>query len=431
MNYRNMTPSNVDEGTIFILLTEIGLVIIFAMLVAKLLGKRGIPQVLGLIVGGLFLQFIAKAAKVSLNPSSDINFIVTAGALGFIGYSIGAELDLRELHKESWGLVLILVTESIGSLIIVTFMIWMVFQDLILAFLLGAIAMATAPASTAEVLGEYNSKGPLSSTILFILAFDDILAILFFSLALSYSESYYGDVSLSLVDSIVPILVELVGSVLLGLVLALALKIHVEGAEASGRAEFLFPAIIVCIGIAGLLHFSIILSTIIFGLTHASLTNNGHSESIIEVEKLADPIIALFFILVGLEMNLGLFIDFTITALVLIYFLSRALGKSFGAWSGATVANMPKNVRQYLPFSLLTQAGVALGLAALAFTRLSNLGTPKATDTAILLLNIVTLSVMMTEIVGPLLVKWAIHRSGEVSMTKKFSPIPDSTKGWA
>lgn len=144
---------------------------------------------------------------------------------------------------------------------------------------------------------------------------------------------------------------------------------------------------------------------------------------------MADPIIALFFILVGLEMNLGLFLDFTITALVLAYFLSRALGKSVGAWSGATAANMPKNVRQYLPFSLLTQAGVALGLAALAVTRLSNLGTPKATDTAILLLNIVTLSVMMTEIVGPLLVKWAIHRSGEVSIIRKFPLVPDPVIG--
>ncbi len=424
-----MTQSSIDEDPIFVLFAEIGLVIIFAMLIAKLLGKRGIPQVLGLIFGGLFFQFFIRIIGVSVNTSPEMNFVVTAGALGFIGYIIGAELDLRKLRKESWGLALVLVAESIGTLIIVTLVIWVVFQDHILALLLGSIAMATAPASTAGVLGEYNSKGPLSSTILFILAFDDILAIFFFSIALSYSESFYGEASLALVDSVVPVLVESIGSVILGFGLALTLKIHVEGAEASGRAEFLFPMIILCIGLAGLFHLSIILSTIIFGLTHASLTSNGCSECVIEVEKLADPIIALFFILVGFGMNLGLFLDISITALVFTFFLARALGKSFGAWSGATVANMPKNVRQYLPFSLLTQAGVALGLAALAFSRLNDLGTTKATDTAILLLNIVTLSVIMTEIIGPLLVKWAIHRSGEVPMMSGLPHLPDSTKG--
>lgn len=409
-----MTPSNIDESAIFVIFTEIGLVIIFAMLVAKLLGRRGIPRVLGLILGGLFLQIMANIIGFSTNINLEIHFIVTTGALGFIGYCVGAELDLRKLRKESWGLCLIVITESAGSLIITTVMIWVLFQDFILAILLGSIAMATAPAATAEILGEYNSKGPLSSTIYFMIAFDDIVAILIFSFALSYSESYYGDIHLSLVNTFFPVLVELIGSVILGLVLALALKLHVEGAEASGRSEFLFPALLACIGLSGLLHFSVILSTITFGLTHASLTSSGHNECVIEVEKLAAPIIILFFILIGFEMNLGLFLEFATTAMVLIYFLARALGQSFGAWSGATVANMPKQVRHYLPFTLLTQAGVALGLAALAFTRLTNLGINEATDTAILLLNIVTLSVMITEIIGPLLVKWAIHRSGEV-----------------
>ena len=119
-----MTPSNIDESAIFVIFTEIGLIIIFAMLVAKLLGWRGIPRVLGLILGGLFLQIIANIIGFSTNIDVEIHFIVTTGALGFIGYSIGAELDLRKLRKESWGLCLIVIAECAGALIITTVIIW-------------------------------------------------------------------------------------------------------------------------------------------------------------------------------------------------------------------------------------------------------------------------------------------------------------------
>ncbi|MHA1236941.1 MAG: hypothetical protein ACTSQ9_04695 [Candidatus Hodarchaeales archaeon] len=209
-----------NEISILIIVLEVGTVIIFSLIVARVLGKRGIPQVLGLIFAGIVIQFFSIFSGFPTPPTPDFHFLITTGALGFIGYSIGANLDLNRLKEESWGLSLLLVGEAIGSFIMVTFIIGVFFQDWILALLLGSIAMATAPASTTAVIREFKATGPLTQTILFIIAFDDILAIIFFNIALSFSESMFTGLNLSIIDILVPIILELGGSILLGLILA-------------------------------------------------------------------------------------------------------------------------------------------------------------------------------------------------------------------
>jgi len=411
-----LSTATINETELLIVILELGIAIIVSLIVAKFLGKRGIPEVLGLIFGGIILQFVSSTVGFPTPPSLDIHYLVTTIALGFIGYNIGAKMDLRMLRRESKGLLLLLVGEAIGAFIIVTVIISIFLRDHVIALLLGSIAIATAPASTAKVLSDYNAKGPLCSTILFIIAFDDILAIIFFNIALSYAESYYSSISQSLINTILPILADLLGSVALGVVLALVLKpFHKADIDASKIVEVTFPAILICIALAGLFHFSIILSTIVFGNVLASLAKFDYKECQYGIERLYSPIIALFFILIGFELNLGLLITYSsILVVVILYFLARSLGKSIGAWSGAYLGDMPEQVRQNIPFALLTQAGVAVGLAAITFTRLNELGTTPALTTAILLLDIVVMSVIISEIIGPLLVKRALVRSGEV-----------------
>ena len=141
-----------------ILIFEIGVVIIFSLIVARVLKKRGIPQVLGLIFGGFFLQILTSfTSSVSITtfptpPTPIIHYLVTTIALGFIGYSIGAHLDPWKLRDASWGLFLILIGNTIGTFLIVALVISLVLGDLVIGVLLGTIAMATAPASTAEVI---------------------------------------------------------------------------------------------------------------------------------------------------------------------------------------------------------------------------------------------------------------------------------------
>ncbi|MHA2224317.1 MAG: cation:proton antiporter [Candidatus Hodarchaeales archaeon] len=411
----NLITSAFDEAPLLILIFEIGVIIIISLVFAKVLGKRGVPQVLGLIFGGFLLQFLTFYTGFPSPPTEEIHYIITTGALGFIGYSIGAHLDLRKLRDASWGLPLILVGEAFGAFIIVTLVISIIFNDFLLGILLGSISMATAPASTSEVIREYNAHGSLSQTILFIIAFDDILAIIFFNIALSYSESILSAVNISLLELFFPIIIELVGSTVLGIILALLMKpFHIEGVEAYQSAEFVFPSVLICIALAGLLHLSVILSCIIFGLALSTMARCENKSCIRGVERLAVPIIALFFILVGFEIDLTIFITPTIFG-ILIYFVARSLGKSFGAYSTALISKSPSKVTRNLPYALLTQAGVALGLAAYAYTRLISIG---ANNTALLILDIIAVSVLIAEVIGPLLLKKALFNAGEIKDTK-------------
>lgn len=414
-----------EEALIFIF--EIGAVIIFSLIVAKVLSKRGIPQVLGLIFGGFFLQFLTiftssiSTITFPTPPDPLLHYIITTAALGFIGYSIGAHLDIWKLREASWGLPLILIGEALGSFIVVTFVVSFFLQFLsyehpfLIGVLLGTIAMATAPASTAGVIREYQSHGSLSQTILFIIAFDDIMAIVFFSVALSFSESILSGLEVSLIEILIPLVVEVGGSIVLGIMLALVMKpFHIEGVDAHQSAEFVFPSVLICIALSGLLHFSVILSCIVFGLTLSTMVRCENKECVRGVERLAVPIIALFFILVGYEMDLGLLLT-PIIFIIFIYFFARAIGKSIGSFSTAYIAKMPTKVTNNIPLALLTQAGVALGLAALAYSRLDAIGM---LGIAILILDIVAVSVLIAEIVGPLLLKQALARAGEITVER-------------
>ncbi|MHA1973708.1 MAG: cation:proton antiporter [Candidatus Hodarchaeales archaeon] len=411
-----MLSETVDRISVLIPVLEIGVVIIFSLIVARILGKHGIPKVLGFIFSGMVLQFISTSTGFPSPPTKELHYIITTGALGFIGYSIGAHLDLDLLKTDSRRLIVILLAEAIGAFIAVFLIIFFFSNNLILALLLASIAMATAPASTTEIIREFKSEGPLTQIILFIIAFDDILAILFFSFALSYGESFFTGASLSLIQIVSPILIELIGSFVLGTVLALLLKplnVNSNGEVCAGEsAEYVFPTIIILISVAGLLHFNIILSSIVFGFVLSLFSSNN--DCVQGVERLSAPLIALFFILIGFEMELTELLLSSSLLLVLLYFISRAIGKSLGSYTSSKKQKMPPEVVNNLPFSLLTQAGVAVGLAALAYSRLQETGLAPALATSILLLDIIGASVLIAEIMGPLLLKKALKRAREI-----------------
>ncbi len=414
-----MILETVNEADLLIGVLEIGAVIIFSLIVARGLGNRGIPQVLGLITAGVVIRGLTMTTGFPTEPTPELIYLITTGALGFIGYNIGAHIDIFKLRDASWGLPIVLIGEAVGAFLVVALLVNFLLQDFVLALLLGSIAMATAPAATSEVIREYNAHGSLSQTILFIIAFDDILAIIFFNIALSYAESTFASSTLSLFEIFSPIIIEIIGSIVIGVILAFALRpFHIEGVKASESAEYVFPSVLICISVAGLLHLSVILSCIVFGFALSTLARCEDRACVRGVERLSSPIVALFFILVGYEMDLNLLVTPLILT-ILLYFFARAIGKSTGSFIASSLTKMPKKVTQNLPLSLISQAGVALGLAAYAFTRLNELNIPEASDMAIILIDVIAVSVLLAEIVGPLLLKRALIRAKEIK-----DPIP-------
>jgi len=201
-------------------------------------------------------------------------------------------------------MILLLIGEALSTFILVTVNLSIFVKDHVIALLLGSIAMATAPAATKKILSDYKAEGSLSSTNLFIIAFDDILAIIFFNTVLAYAVSSYSSIPLSVTKIVLPVLTELLGSVVSGIVLALALKpFHKPDIDISKTIEITFPTILICIVLAGLFHFSSILSTIILGQVLASQAKCDYQRCYHEMKRLSNPIIALFFILIGFELN--------------------------------------------------------------------------------------------------------------------------------
>ena len=176
------------SAEIGLILFEVGIIILFALFTASFLKKFNIPTVLGLILGGLTLGILTGVRGYIF--SSDIEALkifVTELALGFIGFEIGNKIDFKLLKQRGKSLGLVLLCEAFGAFFLVTIGLLILTQDVMLSVIFGSIAMATAPAATSQIISEYKAKGELTSTIMFMIAFDDILAILMVNIALTLS----------------------------------------------------------------------------------------------------------------------------------------------------------------------------------------------------------------------------------------------------
>ncbi len=443
-----MVNSSAEIGLI---LLEVGVIILFALFTAFYLKKLNIPTVLGLILGGLVLGIITDVRGYIF--SSDIVLIkifVTELALGFIGFEIGNKIDFKLLKQKGKSLGLVLLGEAFGAFFLVTIGLYILTQDLMLAVIFGSIAMATAPAATTQIISEYRAKGELTSTIMFMIAFDDILAILMVNIALTLgiaSLSSNGAISSDIAIEFLKVLQEIVISVLIGIVFAFLTVFvarRVRFRERGRMAEWIIGVALLMMGMVLILHGSVILTMFLFGMTLKSLQKKSNVEKIVSflkferqkpslishesqiddpegswnfephfslVDTLFSPIILLFFVLIGLEMDLGLiFREPLILVLSLAYFFARIIGKMMGVYSTGSLSNMQKNVRNNLPLCLTPQAGVAIGLAGMVFNQLTTLGLQ---DQASLVINVVGMGVILSELVGPVLVRKGLIRSGE------------------
>lgn len=407
-------------------LVEVGLLLVFSLGVAHLLRKFDIPSVLGLILGGLAINAILLATSYSIaNFFTDfrsLKAIITELALAWIGYEIGSHIDLQLAKRNGKRFGFILLSEAIGAFIIVFigFYFFIFTNNLGLALILASISMATAPAATSQVLKEYGANGELTQIILFIVAFDDILSIFFANISFGVIEITNGSTSINLFSILFDVLIMLSTELLLSMVLGvlgtitilfcLRLKIINE----QTLLEWLLGVSFILVATSLMLNISVILTMFVWGLLLKTFEDKKDYEllkqHIIKLEVLTVPIVLLFFILIGLLMEISTLIQITTLLIAISYFLFRAIGKATGTYSMCHLLHTKDKVTNNLPISLLTQAGIAIGLAGLAFEKLSALGL---SDQASFVINIVGVSVILSEIFGPFLLKFALVRSGE------------------
>ncbi len=393
------------------ILAVIGLIIAVSFVGSKLFQRVGIPQVVGFIVIGVilgpsFLNFIP------LSLSEDLVFI-SQMALGLIGFDIGSHLLFGELRRLGRSILLILLFEAVGTFVLVTVGIYALTRSLYTALLFGALASATAPAATVDVLAEYDAKGPLTTTLLAVVGLDDGLALVLYSLAAAFAASlltHSGPPSLLQVLELP--LIEIGGSILLGGGLGLLLhsilcRMKVQHDAMAVSIGFVFLAV----GLSETLGFSLILTTMILGTVIVNRCREHGQHIRFTIEQAGPVIYVLFFTLVGARFQIGLLPSMGLLGIA--YVLLRSTGKYVGAWLGGTLGGAEPAVRDNLGLGLLSQAGVAIGLAIDAAGRFSAYG-PEGQMLGALIINVITATTFVVQIVGPICVKLAISRAGEI-----------------
>ncbi|MCG6926804.1 MAG: cation:proton antiporter [Acidobacteria bacterium] len=387
-------------------LSSLGLILLLALGAGHLVKYVRIPEVTGYILAGVVLGPSA-LGWVSMRNLAALE-ILSEVALGLILFSVGTVFEAARFRRVGRQVLLLTLYESALAAILVVVGMLAVGVEWPAALLLGAIAIATAPASTLMVIREVDSEGPLTDSLLAIIALNNIYCIIAFSLAgtfIDLSSGLDGTAGLlgTLYGALYPLVWQLVGSVALGFLVGLLLARWAAMVKETGETLILLGgSILFCVGVARLLELSPLIASMAVGATMVNLSQR--SQPLFETLSEADPpFYAIFFVLAGAELDLSLVGSLGLAGVV--YLLGRAVGKFLGARTGARRLGMAPTVRQYLGLTLLAQAGLAVGLTISTEHRFP--------DIAPTVVAIVLASVAIYEMFGPISTRWALMRSGE------------------
>lgn len=398
---------NVDIHVLII----IGVGILAGFLVGKFLRRIKLPAVVGYIVTGVILG--PSLFHVFNSDMLKELEILTSIALAVIAFIIGGELKLRELRSLGTSIIVIILSIAAGSIVVVTTGVYLLTGKMHLALILAALSAASAPAGTAAVLQEYKSKGPLTTALYSIVGVDDGLAIIIYAFAVAAAKySLQGAANGELINVLKGPIIEIGGSLFLGCVLGLATGSLIRRIKSENDVMAVFFGIILmCSGIALQLHFSVILSNLVLGMTFANFFPSNIDRTEHAVEYVRVPLYVLFFVLAGAHLKLGMLPQMGILGIV--YFSCRIIGKAGGAYIGGTVSHAKEPVRKYAGLGIMSQAGVAIGLALSATHTFANVQGVNADFTHIVM-NTITATTIVFEILGPIGTKIAITRAGEI-----------------
>ncbi len=408
----NISLSNIN------IILFLGIILFGGAVGGRLFQKMKIPQVVGYIIIGVILgqsglKFIGLDMIATLKP-------VSTFALSLIGFAIGGELKITELKKRGKQFTAILLLEALGAFVVVGLAVTLISflithnlnHSIALGLILGSISAATAPAATTDVLWENRTKGPLTSTVLGIVAMDDAVALLLFAFSVSIAGSLLGGDAAgapSLAAQLLGLVWEIGGSVVSGALIALLLSKLIKGFMNEDRIlAFSLGAIMLLTGVTVAFNFDMILAAMTMGFVISNFAPRKSRETFALVQKFSPPIYVLFFVMVGAKLNIW-GITGTVAAIAGVFLAGRTLGKAIGAKSGALVSKAPETVKKFLPFCLLSQAGVAIGLSIVA-------GQIFPGDFGNLIVTVVTTTTFVVQIIGPISVKYAVVKSGEAGL---------------
>jgi len=394
----------------------LGFILFLGSLAGLIFKKFKIPQVVGYIVMGILIgqsgvHLISEQVLSTLEPISSF-------ALSLIGFLIGSELKTSVIKKYGKQFVGILLFESILPFISVSVLVsaisFFVTRELntsvALGLLLGAISSATAPAATTDVLSENRTKGPLTTMLLGIVAMDDAVALVLFAIASTFAGGLVGESTGSFGAQMLSIAYSIGVSCILGSLLGFLLSriIRYVGNDDGRTLAFSLGGVMLLTGICAYLKLNTILAAMAMGFFIVNFARVNATELFAIVDRFTPPIYVLFFVLVGAKLNIWI-VSPLFAIIAVVYVAARTIGKSIGSSLGARLTHAPENVRKYMKWCLLSQAGVAIGLSIS-----SGQLFPRTLGPTVIL--VITATTFIVQLVGPVCVKHGVIMAGECGL---------------
>lgn len=395
-------------------LASLGLILLVALAAGHIVTYLRIPEITGYILAGIALG-PSVLGWVSHNNLQALS-VFSEVALGFILFSIGFVFTPGNFRRIGRGVILVTLSESGSAALLVILTMLLLGQPWPVALLLGAIAIETAVASTVMVIRELDSTGPLTDTLSAVMAVNNVFCLLAFGLVATLLDVSTGSGPFAriLYHSSYLLVWQVAGSIALGYLCGIMLAGWASRIVEHGETTILLAgAILFCVGASAMLDLSPLLASLSIGATIANLS--GRSKTLFQALTRTDPpLYAIFFVIAGADMNLGLLT--TIGFIGLSYTVARALGKFFGSRLGAWKAGLDPIIRKWLGFGLMTQAGLAIGLTLVIQRRFPNYAATVNT--------VVLASIIVYEMIGPIATRFALVNSGEAAAAPAAIPAP-------
>ena len=350
--------------------------------------------------------------------------IISEAALGFIAVAMGNEFRVSELKHIGRKAIVIAIFQAVVATIFVDIALislhFIMPEKLPLscAITLGAVATATAPAATLMVVKQYKAEGPLTKMLLPVVALDDVVGLIVFAISFGIAKAIEQG-AIDLVSVLVNPLVEVVASLTLGALVGLLFHFteeffHSRSKRMTISVTYVFLAVALSMSEFHLgpvtVEFSSLLVCMMMGTVFCNLCD--FSEELMDrMDRWTGPIMVLFFVISGADLDFSVFGDWAIILAGVVYIIFRSAGKIIGANISAKMVKAEPTIQKYLGVTLLPQAGVALGMSLTAMS----LGEP-----GIIIRSVALFAVLIYELVGPLMTRIALEKAGEI--TEK--PIP-------
>ena len=409
-------------------LLSLAIALIAGLMMTRIFKKLHLnfPDVTAFLIAGLLVGPYCLGALgiegFGFNTFEDVKSVevVSTVALGFIAFSIGNEFKLSQLKGIGKQAVFVGILQAVTAMVCVDIVL-IIFSILAgsgtlntsSAITLGAIATATAPAATLMVVKQYKAHGKLTDLLLPVVALDDAVGLVAFAVSFGIAQALLSS-SISFIAVIVNPLIEIVSSIVLGSVLGIVLsKLEELFFSNSNRTALSLGFVLMTIALSQLrfefgafkISFSSLLVCMMLGTMLCNLCPRS-GDIMKRTEQWTVPLFCLFFVISGADLDLSVFSNPLVILIGVLYIIARSFGKYYGSRMSCAMVGCDENTTKYLGYALLPQAGVALGMCTQAVT----LGTYEGK----LIRNLVLFGVLIYELAGPMITKWALTKSGDI-----------------